>query len=614
MFRKACVLTLVVATSLAPAWARRHKYHQYLPPLTSQQRALLTEAMAREKITLKAIEKDTPVVQTYIQNFRPDQLLYQVPVSDEYAISRVNFGKNFSADIYGSKQISHGFFKGTLKYLSVVTQSFSVQNSPTGFMDMMFVDPSGFDFKHYQFAFVREQFLGEIRTSVFDVRPRKHTGAGRFFGRIWVENNGGNIVRFNGTYTSKKSAPQSHYYHFDSWRTNVQPGLWLPYAIYVEETHINKSDKSPALRARTTFWGYSLKTPQQIQEQESVDIENADDQSQTATDLSPLQAERQWISEAENNVLDRLQEAGVLAAPSPFDQVLNQVVENIVIGNKLELPGPVTCRVLLTEPFETLAVGDTILISKGLIDALPNEEDLAAVLSFQLAQIALGHRMNTAYAFSDRLLFPDEAAFQDIVMAHSLYDDTTAAKRAEQLFMNSVYAPKAGQVGVFYEQLMARSKALKQLLTPRLGDPLLKADGQPWMASFLQGAPKLNMKDMNQIAALPLNSHLKINPWNDQVETLNVSPTPLLSPADKMPFEITPVYFRLRPYQPPTPPAAAASTSGSAQAGNAADQSTGNSTGSAAGNGNGANVSPQGSSQIQEQNLPAQPAGQQPKQ
>lgn len=597
MFRKACVLSLVVATSLAPAWAKRQKYHQYLPPLTSQQRALLTESMTREKATIKAIQKDTPVVETYVQYFRPDQLLYQVPVSDQYALSRVNFGKNFTADLYGSKQISKGFFKGTLKYVSAITQSFHVSNSATGFMDMMFVDPSGFDFKHYQFAFVRQEFLGEIRTSVFDVRPLSHTGAGRFFGRIWVEDNGGNIVRFNGTYTSSRNAPEDHYYHFDSWRTNVQPGLWLPYAIYVEETHINSSDKSLALRARTSFWGYSLKTPQQIQEQESVDVENAQDQSQTANDLSPLQAERQWIGEAESNVLDRLQQAGVLAAPSPFDQVLNQVVENIVIGNKLELPGPVTCRVMLTQSLETLAVGNTILISKGLVDVLPNEEDLAAVLSFQLAQISLGHRMNTAYAFSDRLLFADEAAFQDIQMAHSIYDDTTSAKRAEQLFMGSVYAPKAGEVGTFFEQLMARSKAIKQLLTPRLGDPLLKADGQPWLASFLQGAPKLNMKDMNQIAALPLNSHLKIDPWTDQVDTLNVSPTPLLSPADKMPFEITPIFFRLMPYQAPTPAAsnsAAGSTAATAPAANAAGQPV-------AGQAN-----PQAQQPIQEQSIPAQ--------
>ena len=49
---------------------------------------------------------------------------------------------------------------------------------------------------------------------------------------------------------------------------------------------------------------------------------------------------------------------------------------------------------------------------------LPYEEDLAAVIAFQLAHITLGHHIDTRYAFSDRLLFPDEATFQHISMNH----------------------------------------------------------------------------------------------------------------------------------------------------------------------------------------------------
>jgi hypothetical protein len=603
MFRKSCVLGLVLTLSLAPAWARRHKYKMETVPLTPQQQQLIHEAIQQEQVTIRAIEKDTPVVQTYIQDMRPDPKLYQVPVKDEYSIARVDFSKGFDAYSYNAKQTKTGLLHGTLKYLSDLTKSFHLTDNPTGFMDMMFIDPSGFNERHYTFSFVRQEFLGEIRTSVFDVRPKKHTGPGRFFGRIWVEDNGGHIVRFNGTYTNNPNDPENHYYHFDSWRQNIQPGIWMPLAIYVEETHRTESSKSVGLRGQTFYWGYSLKTPPRTQEQESVDIENAQDQSQNATDLSPLQAERQWVVEAQNNVLDRLQAAGLLAAPSPFDKVLDQVVENVVIGNNLALPGPIHCRVLLTEPLETLAVGNTILISKGLVDVLPTEADLAAVLSFQLAQIELGHHIDTRYAFSDRLLFPDEAAFQKIEMSHSTADNASAAKKAEELFAHSVYAPKAGEVGLFFEQLMGRQKALKQLLTPRLGDPLLQADGQPWMASFLNGAPKLDMANLQQVAALPLDSHLKIDPWTDQVQTLNVSPAPLLNASDKMPFEITPVYFRLEPYQAPAAPQAAPAQG--------ADQNQGQTQGAAAGAGQNQNTQPaqnapaaQQPGPVQEQNLP----------
>ena len=58
-------------------------------------------------------------------------------------------------------------------------------------------------------------------------------------------------------------------------------------------------------------------------------------------------------------------QAGLLAPPSDFDKVLEQVTNNIVIGNKLDLPDTIHCRVLLTTPLESLAVGNTILLSKG---------------------------------------------------------------------------------------------------------------------------------------------------------------------------------------------------------------------------------------------------------
>ena len=58
-------------------------------------------------------------------------------------------------------------------------------------------------------SFVRRQFLGQVRTLVFDVRPKPGTGSGRFLGRIWIEDRNGNIVRFNGTYTHGDSAAGS---------------------------------------------------------------------------------------------------------------------------------------------------------------------------------------------------------------------------------------------------------------------------------------------------------------------------------------------------------------------------------------------------------------------
>ncbi|MBT9329607.1 hypothetical protein [Paracidobacterium acidisoli] len=551
MFRKLTVLGLAVSVSFAAAYAKTPRTSP-LVPLTPQQTELVQKAIARERATVAQIRKSTPVVQSYIQDMRPDPKLYQIPVSDQYMLGRVDFGKTFNAEEYSGKKSSVGFFKGSLKFVSGLTDSFHMKNSATGFMDMMFVDPSGFDLQHYDFSYVRREFLGNVRTIVFDVRPKTHTGNGRFFGRIWVEDQDGNIVRFNGAFTDNSSDDVPHYFHFDSWRMNVQQGLWLPAAIYVEDTiRAGKGSKAESLRGQTYYWGYSLKLPTRETDNESMEIDNAQDQSANSADVSPLQAQREWVSQAEQNVLDRLTQAGLIAPPSDFDKVLETVTNNIIIGNKLALPNDIHCRVILTTPLESMSVGNTILLSKGLVDVLPTEEDLAAVLSFQLAHIILGHRIDTRYAFNDRLLFPDEAAFQRIHMDHSVIDNEAAAKKAVELFNNSVYHDKAGSVGLFFEQLRDREKPLNALLTPRLGDSLVREDGSPWLSGLMPNAPRLDMDNLNQIAALPLNSHLKIDPWDDKVIWLNVKPVTLLNARDKMPLEITPVYFRLQRYQIP---------------------------------------------------------------
>ena len=553
-------ITSLLLTLAASAAQAKTKY-QPPTPLSPEQSALVQKAIAAEKVTIKQIQKHSPLVQTYIQNMKPDQVLYAVPESDQYLLGRVDFGKSITDTAYAGQGSSHGMFKGSLKYVSGLTKAFKMQYISAGFMEMMFLDPISFDQQHYDFSYVRRDFLGAVRTLVFDVHPKPGTGSGRFTGRIWVEDQGGNIVRFNGTYTGgNQDDDSSSYFHFDSWRENLQPGLWLPVGVYVEETQ--KSSEHPvSFKAQTYIWGYSLKLPTHESDNESVKIDDVQDQSDANQDLSPLQAQREWISQAEENVLDRLVQAGLLAAPSDFDKILEQVANNIIIGNNLQTTDAIHCRVLLTAPLESLAVGNTIILSKGLIDVLPYEADLAAVLSFQLSHIVLGHHIDTRYAFNDRLLFPDEATFERIHMQHSDSDNELAAKKAVELLNHSVYANQLAQPGLFLSQLSDRSKQLTALNTPRIGDSLLRSTGEPWLNALVAKAPKLDMNKLDQIAALPLGSQLKIDAWDDRVLRLNSKTVPIMNARDKMPFEVTPVFFRLTRYTAPVaPPAAAAGT------------------------------------------------------
>jgi hypothetical protein len=564
--RKLLMSGLLLCLTAVSAEAKKDVKFAPATPLTAEQSALVQKAVAREKVTIKAIQKRTPLVETYIQNMRPDAKLYAVPVSDQYLLSRVDFGRTFTDKSYDSDKQDKGFLKGSLKAITGLSKAFKLEYVSTGFMQMMFVDPVAFDQQHYDFTYVRRDFLGSVRTVVFDVHPKAGLGAGRFSGRIWIEDQDGNIVRFNGTYTGNTEDESPRYFHFDSWRMNLQPDVWLPVAVYAEETQRSDSEKAIGFRAQTHFWGYSLKLPTHDSDNASIKIDDVTDKSENSSDVSPLQAQRAWISQAEENVLDRLVQAGLLAPPSDFDKILETVTNNVVIGNKLALTENIKCRVILTAPLESLAVGNTILLSKGLIDVLPYEEDLAAVLSFELAHIVLGHHIDTRYAFNDRLLFPDEATFSRIQMQHSEADNADASKKAMELLNNSVYKDKLTNAGLFFEQLQARGKELAALNTPRLGDGLLRPDGTPWLSALMKGAPKLDQDKLDQIAALPLGSHLKIDPWDDKVVQLTVKPVPLLNARDKMPLELTPIILKLSRYTPPSAPVQAAPAAGTASA------------------------------------------------
>jgi hypothetical protein len=558
MFRKIPLAFLILTMGVSCSYAKKQPKFEQARQLTADQNALVQKAITQEKVLIKNIQQRTPLVETYIQDTRPDLKLYEVPIADHYMLSRVDFGKAFYDKTYQPKEdAKHGFFKGSFSAITGLTKALGLDTrftySPTGFMQMMFLDPSGFDQQHYVFSFVRQEFLGSVRTSVFDVHPKTEVhGMGRFYGRIWIEDQDGNVVRFNGTYTGPASEDASKYYfHFDSWRMNVQPGIWLPVGVYVEETQRSEADKTVGLKAQTHFWGYSLKLPTRDSENVSVKVDDAVDKSDDSGDVSPLQASRMWITQAENNVIDRLVEAGLVAPSDPngYEQkVLDQIAINLIVPNNLAFTDQIHTRVLLTDTIEATTVGNTILISKGLIDSLPSEEAIASVVAMELAHIAMGHHIDTRYAFNDRLLFPDESSFQRINMNHTDVDNGTAAKQAMTYLQTSMYKDKLANAGLFYEQLVDRAKVLKALNTPKLGDSLLKPDGTPWMADLEHGAPKLNWDDLNQTAAFPLGSWLKTDPWDDKVHMLNAKRYAPMNARDKMPFEVTPVFYKLQRY------------------------------------------------------------------
>jgi hypothetical protein len=567
---------------------------------TPAQNALIDKAIAREKVVIKTVKDRAPLVETYIQNMKPDPLLGQVPESDQHFLGRVEFNKIIGDQTYAvNKDTSQGtggsklgFFKHSASYLGGLGGSLHLNFHEAGFVQMLLMDSTSFDRQHYTFGYVRNDFLGNTPTAVFDVTPIQGKKAfGRFFGRIWIEARNGNVVRFNGDFAGTEE-DQKEFYHFDSWRTNVQPDLWLPTSFYVEESDPKSVSRTLKFKAINHIWGYVLKVPPPESENTSLEVVGATDVSNDAQDVSPLGAQRAWVQQAEDNIVERLFQAGLLDAPSEFDKTLEALANNILAYNNITLSRPIRCRTLLTEPLESLAIGNTIVVSKSLLDTTgvvtqdgaQQMGNLNAILAFQIAHIILAHRLDTKYAFNDRLLFPTTSVFNRIPMHHTDADNTAAAKKALELL--NAKELEAGQqyFSLYLQQLQQRVKSLKALNEPMIGDGLTKSDEDPtfWMQAITAKGPKLDMKDLKQQAAMPLASFVRFDPWTDQVFVMHSAFEPLLTAADKMPFEVEPVYLKLSYYKAPPDAAAAPAAAAPAPTNPPADNTAAPAAGTAA--------------------------------
>jgi len=515
-------------TSTTPAAAQ---------PTTMDQ--VVDRTIEREHALMDFLKTRTPLVETYLQNLKLDPQLGPVPSQDHYFLGRIDMAESVDRRDYLSKDSS---FQNRL--MGGFSKLFKFEYKPMGFSWMIFADREDFDRNHYDFRYVRREFLGDVRCLVFDVTPKKDAGKGRFIGRIWVEDQEYNIVRLNGTYATRPK--NSEFFHMDSWRLNLIPGYWLPAYIYSEEGDFSYGAKDTmAFKAQTRIWGYDLKKNEQGGELTQIRVDSVKDES-TAADASPLQAERQWLQQAEDNVVERLQNAGLLAPEGEVDKILQTVVNNLQITNNIELPRPVRTRVMLTSPLETFSVGNTIIVSRGLIDVLPDEASLAMVLSHELSHIVLGHNLGSKFAFNDRMLFTDESTYQNFGFRHVPEEEIAADKKAMDMLKTSPYNQKLDTAALFLKELAVRGPQLSALLTAHLGNNFTdNKGGVARMPTLMNVGPALDPNKLDQIAALPLGGRVKLNAWDDKVELIKAAPVAITSARDKMPFEVTPFFPRL---------------------------------------------------------------------
>jgi hypothetical protein len=314
------------------------------------------------------------------------------------------------------------------------------------------------------------------------------------------------------------------------------------------------------MRAQTRLWDYerAREKADQAFTNLTVDIpQGVKDESDSAADNSPVQSYRGWEEQAAGNVIDRLQRAGLVAPTGEVDQVLNTVLNNLAVTNNISIDPPVRARVLLTTPLESVAVNHTILISRGLIDVLPDEACLAAVLAHELAHVALGHSMDTKYAFEDRLLFDDPQTLKKISVQRTQKEEAAADDKAIAMLKNSPYKDNLPKVGLFLRMLSARSDDVPHLIRPLLGNRVANTHKDLRLAGLMEAAPELKIRDKEQISALPLGSRIRMDPWSDQLRLMKTQSVVLLTAKEKLPFQITPFMLHLtRNDKDTTPPSA----------------------------------------------------------
>lgn len=533
-------------TTAAPAERATLAPASALPPVRESlgPDQMIDRIIGREAQLAVKMRTMHPLVETYLQNMEADHELGAVPTRDEYFLGKLDLSKGSGKPTQKTLlDDDPGFFGGIG---NKITQLYQVHYVPAGFAQMILVD-GNFNRANYNFEYVRREFLGEVRCVVFDVTPKKKRDHTSFTGRIWAEDQDYNIVRFNGTYGP--STRTKLYFHFDSWREQIGSGTWLPAYVYSEESDAGYlfGVRKLKFKGQSRIWGYNVGKSNRQDELTALTVEadQVKDTVDQAEGMSPVRALRAWERLAEDNVIQRLEKASLLAPDGEVNKILETVVNNLEVTNNLDITPEVRARVMLTAPLESFTIGHTIVVSRGLIDVLPDEASLAMVLAHELAHIALGHRLDTKYSFSDRMLFDDEKTFKKLRVKRDPAEESAADQKAMEYLQNSPYKDKLGAAGLFLRALNERANELPNLLQAHMGNRMADGSKIERMPILMQTAPKLETGRVDQIAALPLGGRIKVDGWTNRIELVKAKPVALLSAREKMPFEVTPVFLYL---------------------------------------------------------------------
>ena len=304
-------------------------------------------------------------------------------------------------------------------------------------------------------------------------------------------------------------------------------------------------------KAQTRVWGYDLANAGDHREfaKPLTDAASTADPNrhEASQNLNPEYTLGKSTYTEDDKLVERLQIAGLMAPDGEVDHILEAVVNNILITNNLDIPA-IRCRVLLTTPLESFVVGRTIILSRGLLDVLPDEATLAAVLSHELAHVVLRQSDRAEYLSALALPFSDLEIFSHLDFHFDPAQEAEADKKGQELFQKSPYKDQMVNAGLFLAALESRSPQLPNLLHGRFSNDFGSSHLVGMQGVANSGKP-LQMDRLDQVAALPLGSRILVNPWSDRIEMNKSKPVRPESSAEKLPFEVTPFFPHLKRLQ-----------------------------------------------------------------
>jgi hypothetical protein len=493
-------------------------------------------AIRQERRLIELMRNFRPVIETYIQKEKPNPDAVSSPDADEYFLGRLDLtGTSPSVNPFSAAETLKK--KARKKVSKKVAKSRLLE--PIDFARAVFPDMAHFDRENYTFEFAHFESLGELHCAAFDVKPRGD-GGHSFIGRIWIEDRDFNIVRFTGTYISRRA------FHFDSWRLNTLGVRWMPAYIYTQESNSSDpADHGVWFKAQTRIWGYDVRNAGDQREfaKRLTDAATGADpkRHEASQDLNPAYSVGDTAYRPEDQVVERLQVTGLMASDGEVDQILGTVVNNLQVTNELDIAA-VRCRVLLTTPLESFVVGRTIIVSRGLLDILPDEATLAAVLAHELAHIVLKHSQESAAVINERL--SDLEILSRFRFRFTAEQEAEADQKGLELFAKSPYHGQEGKVELFAKELQARSRQLPNLMRATFGNDFLSSHFITMQVA--NASEPLQANRLDQVAALPLGSRITVDPWSDRIAMLKAKPVRLDSPKEKIPLEVTPFFPYLK--------------------------------------------------------------------